>query len=344
MFASPRVLSARWQKAALLAAVLTCASAVAYLFIWAAYGFHFAAVPGGLRPLPMQLVMPPEKSLLRSLAAVFTEYHVFPEAWIYGQLYVLKNLRRPAFLLGETADGFWSYFPVVFLVKTPLPTLGLVITGAWMLIRRRLDRTLGLFVLVPVIIYFSSAVVSRMNIGLRHILPIYPFLFVFAGATAAELWKSGSRIQKGGVILAAVWYLGSCVVTYPDYLAFFNELVGGPKNGHKVLLDSNLDWGQDLKGLKRWMDANEVKKIRFLYFGTADPEYYGIDASYLPESLVEYDPRATQSPGAPKYVAMSAHLLYTGKDKFVKSFRDRKPVAVIGHSILVFDMDEDGGR
>jgi hypothetical protein len=342
---TPRDAASRWDRATLLAGALASAAMTAYFLIWAVYGFRFDAIPGGLPRLHLDWVMPAENSPLRPLVTFITNHQIFPEAWIYGQLYAFKYLQRKAFLLGQiSADGFWSYFPVVFAVKTPLPTLILLVVSVWMLVRGRIDRKQGFFLLVPVIAYFSFAVWSRMNIGLRHILPIYPFLFVLIGGAAAALWRSGSRLKRGGLILLAVWSLWSCIATYPHYLAFFNELVGGPKNGYKVLLDSNLDWGQDLKGLKRWMDANGVKKIQFLYFGLVEPEYYGIDASYVERSWVGYDPPATQTPEAPKYVAISATLLQgmTFDDKFTEPFRSRVPVATIGHSIFIFKLDESG--
>jgi hypothetical protein len=343
---APHEAASRWDKATLLAGALFSAAVTAYVFIWAVYGFRYEAIAGGSPPLHLDWVAPGEENImLRRLTDFISSARLFPEAWIYGQLYVFKYLQRMAFLLGQVStDGFWSYFPVVFAVKTPLPTLILLFVGVWMLVRGRIDRKHGFFLLVPAIAYFSFAVWSRMNIGVRHILPIYPFLFVVIGGAAAELWRSGSRLKRGGLIFLAVWSLWSCIATYPHYLAFFNELVGGPKNGYKVLLDSNLDWGQELKGLKRWMDANGVKKILFLYFGGVEPEYYGIDASYVSGSWIGYDPPATRTPEAPKYIAMSATLLQgiTFDDKFTKPFRSRVPVATIGHSIFIFKLDESG--
>src|SRR5262249_32425150 len=174
---------------------------------------------------------------------------------------------RPGYLLGEVSrNGFLEYFPVIFAVKTPLPVLILLIVSIPLWVIRR-TRMPGLFMLVPVIVYFASAVSSRMNIGVRHILPIYPFLFVLLGGSAAFFWNRGGAWAKRGLIVLAAWQVWSSAAIYPDYLTFFSELAGGPKNGHRVALDSNLDWGQDLKGLKRWMDGNGVKKIDLLYFG-----------------------------------------------------------------------------
>jgi tetratricopeptide (TPR) repeat protein len=139
----------------------------------------------------------------------------------------------------------------------------------------------------------------------------------------------------------------SSVVTYPSYLTFFNEIAGGARNGHKILLDSNLDWGQDLKGLKAWMVRHDVQNIQFLYFGFYDiaaPGYYGINAFYLPGSWVGSEAISPESPQRPDYLAISANHLYGyfhgGRDEgFVKPFQSVDPSAIIGNSILVYSLD-----
>ena len=345
---TPRALSGPREKVAILGAILLCALVAAYLFIWASYGFRFQAIPDVNHPFRLDRAMP-DNPLLQTWGHFINKHHLFPEAWIHGQLLVLKWLRRAAYLLGEVSDsGFWFYFPVAFAVKTPLPTLILLLgmTGIWAF--RPRERITGMFLLIPVVVYFSLAVWSRMNIGLRHLLPIYPFLFVLMGGTVTELWKGDSRIKKGVLIILAVWYLWSAARIYPHYLAYFNELTGGPKNGYQVLLDSNLDWGQELKGLKRWMDNGGVKKIQFLYFGKADPRYYGIDAFYLPGSFIISPPQKTADSKfeLPDHLAVSATLRYGGKlylsqeqQKILQSYRLKEPIAAIGHSILVYRLD-----
>ena len=344
----PRQVSSRWGKAALLAGVLLSCLVTAYFLIWFAYGFRFQAIAteGHYLPMAQQL---PENPYLRGLIVFITQHHLFPEAWIYGQLYVFNNLQRDAYLMGSYSDhGFWLYYPVAFVVKTPLPTLLLLIGTIGLWIAKKKSQRSGLFLLIPVVVYFSLGVWSRINIGLRHILPIYPFLFVLLGATAAELWSSGSRVKRGALMALSIWYIWSAIVTYPHYLAFFNEMAGGPENGHKWLLDSNLDWGQDLKGLKRWMDDHAVKKIQFLYFGfysAAAPRYYGIDAVYLPGSWVAYD-SVKDTSEAPNYLAISANHLFghflrgERREDFVKPFRSLTPAGIIGHSIFVYRIDD----
>ena len=348
-FAGRGELAKRWQKATVITGALACAALTAYVFIWSVYGFRYNTIPGGALRFHMDWMMPAENSPLRSIASFLNTYQLFPEAWIYGQLFVRKNLERPAYLLGQISpDGFWNYFPVAFAVKTPLPTLILLVIALWYVLRGRIERTRGLFLLVPAVIYFALAVFSRINIGLRHILPIYPFLFVLIGGGVGQLWNGKTYRKRGGLIFLAIWYVGSSIWIYPHYLSFFNEIVGSPKNAYKILLDSNVDWGQDLKGLKRWMDTQGVRKIQLMYFGYAAPEYYGIDATYMTGSWMAYDLPATQTAITPQYIAISANLLYSPEflslapksEEQVRPFRSKVPVARIGHSILVFRTGE----
>jgi len=340
-------ISGRRQKAWILTRVLLVSLAAAYLFVWATYGFRFAAIPGGHHASEMAQVMP-DGAFVRAWARLMDKYRIFPEAWINGQLFVLKNLKRPAYLLGETSpDGFRLYFPVTFIVKTPLPTLLLLLGFAGLWLRRR-ERIGTFFLLIPVVAYFLLAIFSRLNIGVRHLLPIYPFLFVIIGVSAASYWKGWTWPKRAGLIFLALWYLWSAVSSYPHYLAYFSELAGGPANGHKILVDSNLDWGQDLKGLKRWMDENRVEKIGFLYFGKAEPQYYGIDAFYLPGSWVVQD---SSNNKIPNYLAVSATFNYAPamyltqpEEAIVKTFKSGDPVATIGYSILLYKVDVNDAK
>lgn len=331
-----------WHRMACLAAILLCALAAASLFVWTAYAFRFSVVAGGVGPAFLWERVMPQQPLARDLAAFLADHHLLPEGWLYGLLYVLRYSRRATFLLGELSDGFWLYFPVAFLVKTPVPTLALLAVTAGLLVARRRLPGRELSLLVPAAAYFAVAVWSQMNIGWRHILPVYPFLFVLIGGTAAELWRSRNALRRGAMTLLGLWALIVPLYSYPHYLAFFNELAGGSRSGYRILVDSNLDWGQDLKGLKRWMDAHGVKQIAFAYFGTANPRYYGIEAVFLPGTNSLVARHGTERPdGAPEYVAVSAtHLqgvyLHKVPRDYYRPLTTRPPVAVIGHSIFVY--------
>jgi hypothetical protein len=342
----PHEVTRRTSKTVLLAAVLGCAAVTAYLFIWAAYLFRFDPVPGEARAFSLAQVMP-ERAFFRGVVSFGAAQSLLPETWIYGFLFVLKSVRRTAYLLGSVSDnGFWLYFPVAFAVKTPVSILLLLGAGVpWMVVKRR-GRGPEFFLLVPVIVYFALALFSGMNIGLRHILPIYPFIFVLAGGAASALWNAGRMAVRAALLALGLWYVVSSAGIYPHYLAYFNELVGGPANGHRILTDSNLDWGQDLKGLKRWMDRHGVKRIYLAYFGTADPAYYGIEAVYLPGTFIPAARPQKKNPAKPEYVAISAtHLagvyLREPERKFYNILKGREPVATIGYSIFVYRLDSE---
>jgi hypothetical protein len=337
----PELVTSRWGKAGLLIILLGAALLTCYLVIWLTYGLRFDAAPYPRAQLP-SLIAAAKKPWLEQIVGFSSDYLFFPDSWIFGIADAFRSLDRPAYLLGEIAkDGFWLYFPIAFLAKTPLPTLILILVGLVYLIfsKNRLPGTM--FLLIPVICFFAAAVWSHINIGIRHILPLYPFLFVWLGGVAAALWARGSRSIRCALLLLAFWTVGSPLAVHPDYLPFFNEAVGGPDNGHKILVDSNLDWGQDLKGLKAWMERNKVEKIQLAYFGTANPIYYGIDADYLPGTLFPRPSENTHTSRKATHVAVSATYLmgYNLLNPNAYSvLRQQTPVAVIGHSIWVFKL------
>ncbi|HXG51859.1 MAG TPA: hypothetical protein VNN77_10680 [candidate division Zixibacteria bacterium] len=336
---SPRVLTSAWHKIALVLAAVALAVFAAYGAIWAVHGLRFDAVGGQTGRLRIGLLAT-EESWLGTVALLNARYLLIPEAWLYGLLDATRRFDRPSYLLGAVSEhGSWLYFPVAFLVKTPVPVLAAIAISVVLSPFRRLRPSRDdLFLLIPALVFFSAAAGSKLNIGLRHILPVYPFLFVFLGGRVAVLWSCGSRWARWALLFLAAWLLAGWVKTYPDYLAFFNELAGGPRNGSRYLVDSNLDWGQDLPGLKRWMDEHKARKIELAYFGTVNPAAYGIDATPLPGSLV-FSPWSGNAASEPAdYVAISATFLaglYLPKD-FYAGYRAEAPVASIGHSILIF--------
>ncbi|MCJ7543372.1 MAG: hypothetical protein MUP47_02210, partial [Phycisphaerae bacterium] len=154
-------------------------------------------------------------------------------------------------------------------------------------------RTATLWVLLAV--YWATAIISRINIGHRHILPTYPVMFILAGS-GVRLFRRGWRGLLGWVLaLSLVAYVGEGLWTWPNYLAYFNQWVGGSRNGYRHLVDSSLDWGQDLPGLKRWLDEHGLSgpssttPVYLSYFGASSPAHYEVRALRLP-GFIELDP------------------------------------------------------
>jgi len=182
---------------------------------------------------------------------------------------------RLAYLNGvESVVGWRTYFPIAFLLKTPLSFLALALWGIVLAAWKGPRREVALFLLAPMALYALVSVHSRLNIGHRHLLPMYPLLCVAAGAIAAHArrrWQERSVFYTclGGVAL-------SFGLATPGYLSYFNVLAGGPRGGWRYLLDSNIDWGQDLKRLAAWQRGHGGVPLDLAYFGTADPKAYGI--------------------------------------------------------------------
>ena len=226
-------------------------------------------------------------------------HHLVPEAYLYGLAFIARfSQARSSFLLGEhSTRGWWYYFPVAFALKTPLLTLlAIVFVLVWMMRRGGKSRGHLLWLCTPVAIYLAVSMTRNLNIGHRHLLPIYPFLFVLCGGLGA-VWE---RLPRRGLVaaaaLAALAFNANVILwrpalVWPHYLAYFNELAGGPRDGYKCLVDSNLDWGQDLKGLKAWLVRRGIREpIKLCYFGTADPRYYGIPHLNLSLAWFPFEP------------------------------------------------------
>jgi hypothetical protein len=136
-----------------------------------------------------------------------------------------------------------------------------------------------------VIVYIAIAIEQDLDIGHRHILPIYPPMYILVGGAVGLAWASCAKWVQAAVALLLLWRFIGVFTLYPDYLAYFSPLVGGPSEGYKHLVDSSLDWGMDLPGLKRWLDKNNpgnLDRVFLAYFGTSDPDYYGIKYTAMP--------------------------------------------------------------
>jgi len=217
---------------------------------------------------------------------VARDHHLLPEAMLYGLAHTLKFTESPpCYFMGEIyRDGRLAYFPIAFALKTPLGTQLLLLLGVaavvWNKVQVR-DEVALVGVIAIAAFVFGVAVAGNFNIGLRHILPAYPVVFVLAGASAA--WVVTAR-GRWLVMILLVWVGAARLWIHPHYLSYFNEIIGGPTQGHKYLADSNIDWGQDLKRLASYAKGHPGETIKLAYFGSADPTRYGI-LQMLPSSF-----------------------------------------------------------
>jgi hypothetical protein len=233
------------------------AAATASIAIWATYLFKvdFPPALGGSVPVPAL-------AFFRGIQSVLAH-----------------NTRgHHAYLLGRTSvTGWWYFFPVAVAVKTPLPFLALSIAGLLMLTlsATRLHDWRRSVVPVSAVTILAVVMSSNINIGVRHVLPIYVPLAVAAGCAVMTLWNSARArwVTRSTAVALVLWLEVSSVRAHPDYLAYFNEL-GGAHPEH-VLIDSDLDWGQDFKRLVDTVRSHEIDSIGVVYWGSVDVEKEG---------------------------------------------------------------------
>jgi Dolichyl-phosphate-mannose-protein mannosyltransferase len=274
-------------------------AAVATAVIWAFYGFRYSAFNPALPRADQFIEAWPimyahtgwEGRVIHFLAGI----HALPEAFLYGAAYVVQTSQlRGAFLNGQySVTGWPSFFIWVFLLKSTIPFILASALSIWLALSGALrpapgggGRLRGLLPLTPLLsllaVYWAFSLTSHLNIGERHLLPAYPALFILTGSLGTWLRRP---LGFSALVVAALvaWHVGESVAIAPHYLAYFNELAGGPDEGHRHLVDSSLDWGQDLPGLKAWLDANRApgETAYLAYFGTGSPRYYRIQAKPL---------------------------------------------------------------
>jgi 4-amino-4-deoxy-L-arabinose transferase-like glycosyltransferase len=383
-----RVVAARGARLAVLAGLLVVLVVAGWAGVWAEYGFRYRAAREGaggfdveagigevargaawrraaLRGARLDAVPRAEidadarvhgAGLTGAVVGVAARARLLPEAYLYGlTVTAARSALRAGYLRGERSLLGWrGYFPIAFLVKTPLPTLGLVVAGALVASRLAPSRRRALaFLLLPPLLYFAVAVSSNLNIGHRHLLPVYPPLFVLAGgvAEAARRRDAVGRAAAGAVLAAVLLLALGTLRVAPYFLTYFNAVAGGPAGGRRWLVDSNLDWGQALPQLRAWMAANGVARVNLAYFGTADPAAYGIDATVLPGTLsvdvagIGRLGRPSGRPVLPGHVAVSATLLqglYLRDPETYAFLRERPPLAVAGNAIFVYRVEKWG--
>jgi hypothetical protein len=188
---------------------------------------------------------------------------------------------HPTFFLGELAPrNHWAYYPVAFLLKSPLPFLFFLLTAAWAALTRRIQVPAWQW-LTPALLF--AAVLPFLNLGIRQVLPIYPFLILVAAQGAQWLWgQSFATGKRTGKILAGgllAFQALSVLPSFPAQVAYLNELVSPDKRLY-YLGDSNLDLGQDTKRLARTARLRGWKNVKLAYFGVTDPGLYGMQWAY----------------------------------------------------------------
>jgi hypothetical protein len=362
--------------------------------IWPIYQYHVWNYPPAKQQADTEFIL--QSFGNRTLAETVTWMADKPILRPYAQYFLglLMVMQRATggnttYFLGEvSAAGWWYYFPVVFLIKIPLAFLILLfialLSAAYQIkkpfwsnpLQRVYQWTKTHFVEFAffsfIVLYWSATLKSNLNIGIRHILPTFPFLYVLVSGqiinwlkikfphlelSSQKIFSSLNQFIKSLcwlwlkiyfkyfiIILLLCWYAFGTIKIYPHFLTYFNELVGGPSNGYKYAVDSNLDWGQDLKRLAQFVEKNKIEKIYLDYFGGGSAEYY-LKEKYQPW----WGSRQPSELPPNSWLAVSATLLQGGRGWPVPGFHQPtgyynwlnqyQPAAKIGYSIFVYKIE-----
>ncbi len=347
--------------------ILVLVFVIGFLLIWPIYQYHVLNYPPerqvrdagvALSDYPDLIKKPilfaADKPILRPYAQYLTGLFMVFHRAAFG---------NTTYFLGEVSNLGWkNYFPVVYSIKEPLTlhilTLIALLYAAWLIKKPFWQNTFqrtGSWIknhfpefsmLCFIGLYWTVSLVSSLNIGVRHLLPVFPFTILLVSGMIGNLIKSPFLKLKLTILgILILWQAVSVISIYPHFLAYFNELAGGPSHGYIYTVDSNLDWGQDLKRLKNWVDEKGIEKIYVDYFGGGDPQYY-LKEKYAPW----WGQRNPEEFPKGNYLAVSATFLQGGKGELAPGFNQPTgyyrwlnkytPITKIGYSIFIYRIEE----
>jgi len=348
LWPSPETRTDKRKVALRLTGAFLAASTIAIVVLWAFYGFRYAARPGGM-PLSPSLVEYAQglKGVEPKVYLALARWHIVPESYLFGMVDVrLISDSFSTYIFGEVyAKGVWFYFPAAFIIKSTAAFMGLLLLAGFAIATGKLRARREIFFLtIPPVLYLLIATGTGLNIGARHILPMYPFLSVLIGGAALALAQKNRRWAYVVAVLLA-WHVVSSARAYPNYLAYSNEFWGSPANTYKYLTDSNTDWGQQLKAVKKYLDNRGVKDCWFAYFVEPSIHFsaYGIPCKPLPTADSGWtDDQIDTPPTITGTLLISAGTL-TGYEwgsnvlNPYREFQKLKPVAFIQDGVFVYD-------
>lgn len=348
LWASPETWTNKRKVALRLTGAFLAASTIAIVVLWAFYGFRYAARPNGMQ------LRPSLAEYARGLKGVephaylaLARWHILPESYLYGLVDVrLISDSFSTYIFGKVyARGVWYYFPAAFIIKSTAAFMGLLLLAGFAIVTGKLRGRREIFFLtLPPVLYLLVATGTGLNIGARHILPMYPFLSVLIGGAALALArKDRGWAYVAGLLLA--WHAVSSARAYPNYLAYSNEFWGGPANTYKYLTDSNTDWGQQLKAVKKYLDNRGVKDCWFAYFVEPSIHFraYGIPCKPLPTAdsgWTDYQIDTPQTITGTLLISAGTLTGYEWGSNVLNPYRDfqkLKPVAFIQDGVFVYD-------
>jgi Dolichyl-phosphate-mannose-protein mannosyltransferase len=328
--------------------------------LWATYHFRYAARPDGAQ-MAMSLSdfvadtrAKENHSIILKTIPFFAHHRLLPEAYLYGFVDVLSisDPGQSAFLFGHLyPHGVPQYFACVILIKTTLGMIGLALLSLLASRKHSFDIR-PFYFLVPSLVWLVAGMVSTLNIGYRHILPVIAPACCLIGVAIVHLWQTNGRFVRSAIAISMVAHVASSLAAFPNELAYGNEIFGGVSNSHKLLTDSNNDWGQALPQVAKWLKDNRVSDCSFAYDGFARPDHSGIGCNRIIANLFELngDKGEAQLSRVQSGTFIISGLSWSGIEwerpdlNPYEVFQKAKPRAVIGGADMVYTGTFDMSR
>jgi 4-amino-4-deoxy-L-arabinose transferase-like glycosyltransferase len=319
---------------------------IGLILLWAFYGFRYYSLPNAtqntisvanyIRGTGQTEIA---ESLFAKTAILFSRLRIFPESYIFGLADIVATGSRNTFILNRNyATGQWFYFPVAFAVKSSAVLLLLLPFGLLLPFLSGEKRREMMFLLVPPILFFAVALTSEMNIGVRHILPVYPFFIVAAAVGAIAVCRKFYFFRY--VLIALLLYHATTAIRIaPNYIAFANDFWGGTNNTYRVLADSNVEWGQNLKLAGEYLARENISDCWFAGFAGGELNHVQQPCRLIPGSLNWFATEELVEPTPPVIegtILLSVSVLSPhGGDEYLEVAQSEQ-IAQIGGSIFIY--------
>ena len=321
------------------------AFASAFLVLWGIYSFRFAMHPTGVT-IPTFAQEITDLSPAMQKALLFAAHnHLLPESYLFGLADVQKvGLYMPTYIFGKLyAHGQWFYFPAILSLKWSIGVLCLLLLSVYSCVRYGFQQPRELWYVGGAgLVYIALAVLSPLNIGVRHVLPLFPLTFLMIGAGAGSLIHR-NKIWIVPVACLLLWHVADSVRMFPNYMPYANALWGGPSKTHLYFSDSATEWGQELKWTKQWTDAHHISECWFAYFPAPFllPSDYGVPCRLLPtlDTMYEQDialPEVVHGPLLISFADLNGFEFGTKVRNPYQQLFERQPDDIIANGVAVF--------
>ncbi|HUE84264.1 MAG TPA: glycosyltransferase family 39 protein [Pyrinomonadaceae bacterium] len=320
---------------------------IGLILLWAFYGFRYHAIPGAtentisIENYIKENSRRPEiaDSLSAQIVASVNQTRIFPESYILGIADVVATGSRNTWIFDRNyPTGQWFYFPLAFAVKSSVALLLLLPLGLLFPFFNPEKRREVMFLLVPSLLFFAVSLTSGLNIGVRHILPVYPFFVVIAGGGA--VW-AGRKFHVFRYILIALllFHAATAVRTAPNYMAFANDFWGGTNNTYRIFREANVDFGQNTKLVNEYLARENISDCWFASQGNVELTRVSQPCRLMPGS---FPASVTDEPDEPVPPVIEGTVLLgvlslppRGGNEYVP-ITQSQPIAQIGGSIFVY--------